>query len=269
MLKALKPSASRAARAKKSLGAQDYSEGGKIHGAVVRKLGATVLEGRYRPGDTLPREGDLAGDLQVSRTSIREAVKVLSAKGLLEARPRTGVRVRPREEWNLLDPAVLSWHPNLTGDRDLMRSLIETRRVIEPAAAAMAATRASAADLARIEAACLGIEAAFPADARAGIDADVAFHRAVIDASGNIVLARLIGAIEAALRSVFAATSRMMDSDGVAAHRIVLEHIRLRDADGAGGAMNRLIDIAAADLATVFTDSDPAKPRRKTKRKPR
>jgi DNA-binding FadR family transcriptional regulator len=230
---------------------------------VVAELGAQILAGRHRPGETLPREGDLAADFGVSRTSLREAVKVLSAKGLLESRPRTGVRVRPREDWNLLDPAVLSWHPDLTGDRDLMRSLIETRRVIEPPAAAMAAARATAADLARIEAACLGIEAAYPSDAEAGVEADVAFHRAVIDASGNIVLARLIGAIEAALRAVFAATSKMMDADGVAAHRVVLEHIRLRHVDGATTAMHRLIDIAAADLEPLLADTaDTDQPRR-------
>jgi DNA-binding FadR family transcriptional regulator len=246
---------------------QAYTDGGKVHGAVVRRLGALILGGRFPPGDALPREEELATLFAVSRTSLREAVKVLSAKGLLEARPRTGVRVRPRDDWNLLDPAVLSWHPDLTGDRDLMRSLIETRRVIEPPAAAMAARRASAAELARIEAACLGIEAAYPADPAAGIDADVAFHRAVIDASANIVLARLGGAIEAALRAVFAATSRMMDGDGVAAHREVLERIRLRDAAGAAGAMNRLIDIAAADLGPLLSDKDDAPKRRRAPRR--
>jgi len=246
-----------------------YAGGGKVHGAVVAKLGAEILAGRHRPGDTLPREEDLAADFGVSRTSLREAVKVLSAKGLLESRPRTGVRVRPREEWNLLDPAVLAWHPDLTGDRPLMRSLIETRRAIEPPAAAMAAERATAADLARIEAACLGIEAAYPAHAEAGIEADIAFHHAVITASGNIVLARLIGAIEAALRAVFAATSRMMDADGVAAHRIVLERIRLRDPDGASAAMHGLIDIAAADLEPLLTDTADAAPPRRINRKRR
>ena len=240
-----------------------------MHGAVVAKLGAAILAGRHRPDETLPREDDLAAAFGVSRTSIREAVKVLSAKGLLESRPRTGVRVRPREEWNLLDPAVLAWHPDLTGDHILMRSLIETRRAIEPPAAAMAAERASGADLARIEAACLGIEAAYPADADAGIEADITFHRAVINASGNIVLARLIGAIEAALRAVFAVTSRMMDADGVAAHRIVLERIRLRDPDGASAAMHGLIDIAAADLEPLLADTADAAPPRRINRKRR
>ena len=235
-----------------------------------------VLDGRYPPGEALPREGDLAGELRVSRTSIREAVKVLSAKGLLEARPRTGVRVRPREDWNLLDPAVLSWHPDLTGDRDLMRSLIEARRVIEPPAAGMAAARGTAADLARIEVAYHRIESAIPDDSAACLEADVAFHRAVIAASHNVILANLIGTIEAALRAVFSVTNRMMDMDSraLAAHRDVLERVRFRDSTGAVAAMNTLIDIAAADLgrtelAPLLRYDDAPAPRPKTKRKAR
>ncbi|MCB1502201.1 MAG: FadR family transcriptional regulator [Bauldia sp.] len=237
-----------------------YADGGKVHGAVVRKLAAMVMGGRYAPGEGLPREGDLADAFGVSRTSLREAMKVLSAKGLIEARPRTGVRVRPRSAWNLLDPAVLAWHPDLTGDRDLMRSLIETRRVIEPAAAGMAAARASAADLATIEAAYLRIAAAIPDDLDACREGDIAFHRAVIDASHNLILTRLIDTVEAALRAVFTVTNRMMapDSEALSAHRDVLERIRMRDQAGAAAAMDRLIDVAAADLArTKFADLVP------------
>ena len=95
------------------------------------------------------REDDLAEQLSVSRTSIREAVKVLSAKGLLQARRRVGVRVRDRDDWDLLDPQVLSWHPDVGRDEALTTSLIEARRIIEPAAAGLAAKRATAADLAR------------------------------------------------------------------------------------------------------------------------
>jgi DNA-binding FadR family transcriptional regulator len=84
---------------------------GKIHGSVVDAIGRWILGGTYAPNDLLPREDDLAIELGVSRTSIREAVRVLSAKGLLQARRRVGVRVRDRDDWNLLDPQVLSWHP--------------------------------------------------------------------------------------------------------------------------------------------------------------
>jgi DNA-binding FadR family transcriptional regulator len=136
----------------------DRSHEGKIHGSVVDAIGRWILGGTYAPNDLLPREDDLAVELGVSRTSIREAVKVLSAKGLLQARRRVGVRVRNRDDWNLLDPQVLSWHPDVGRDEALKTSLIEARRIIEPAAAALAARRATAVDLVQIEQAYLGME---------------------------------------------------------------------------------------------------------------
>ena len=122
---------------------------GKIHGSVVDAIGRWILGGTYAPDDLLPREDDLAVELGVSRTSIREAVKVLSAKGLLQARRRVGVRVRDRDDWNLLDPQVLSWHPDVARDEAFITGLIEVRRIIKSSAAALgAAQRATAADLA-------------------------------------------------------------------------------------------------------------------------
>lgn len=112
---------------------------------------------------------------------------MLCAKGLLEARPRVGVRVREREHWRLVDPIVLGWHPDLTADRELILGLIETRRIIEPAAAELAARRGTARDFDAIGAAYLGMERAIPHDLAACCESDLAFHRALIDASHNIV----------------------------------------------------------------------------------
>jgi GntR family transcriptional regulator, galactonate operon transcriptional repressor len=227
--------------------------GGRVHDTVVRALAGAVLGGRHRPGDVLPREADLALELGVSRTSLREAVKVLAAKGLLEARPRVGVRVRPRENWQLLDPAVLSWHPDFRGDRDLVQDLVEARRIIEPCAAELAARRGTAADLAAIEAAYLAMRAAIPGDVAACCEADLAFHRSVIVASGNVVLRGLAGTIEAALRAVFGITNQLMTSQSraLAAHGDVLDRIRFRDAAGARAAMERLLDIAQDDCQSL------------------
>lgn len=227
-----------------------YRDGGKVHGSVVRWLGSMVLAGEAGPGELLPREDELAAKFGVGRSSVREAIKVLSAKGLVEARPRVGLRVRPRSDWSLLDPMVLSWHPDLTGDHALMTSLIEARRIIEPPGAGLAAERASAADLAAIEGAYLAMEAAIPNDADACGEADVAFHRSIVVASGNDVLRALAGTIEAALRAVFMVTNRLMDrqSAALASHREVLERIRFRDGAGATEAMNRLLVIAAQDI---------------------
>jgi GntR family transcriptional regulator, galactonate operon transcriptional repressor len=232
-------------------GAGARTHEGKIHGAVVDAIGRWILGGTYAPDDLLPREDDLALELGVSRTSIREAVKVLSAKGLLQARRRVGVRVRDRDDWNLLDPQVLSWHPDVGRDEALITSLIEARRIIEPAAAALAAERATAADLARIEQAYLGMERNLRTNLEACCEADLMFHAGVVAASHNVVLKGLTGTIEAALRATFAITNRRLasaQSRALSAHRAVFERLRMRDAEGARLATIELLAIAARDL---------------------
>ncbi|MBB5753982.1 FadR/GntR family transcriptional regulator [Prosthecomicrobium pneumaticum] len=225
-------------------------DGGRIHDLVVRTIGQWVLGGSYAPGAVMPREDELSDMLKVSRTTVREAVKVLSAKGLIETRPRIGVRVRPRDEWRLLDPAVLSWHPDIGRDDELLTGLLEARRIIEPAAAELAAERATGADLAAIENGYLGMERSLPDDIAGCCEADLAFHRGVIAASHNIVLRGLIGTIEAALTATFTVTTELSKTQAatLAVHREVFERIRMRDKAGARKAMNELLDRAAADL---------------------
>lgn len=223
--------------------------GGRVHSAVVRTIAAWVLGGRYRPGENLPREDDLAGEIGVSRTSLREAVKVLSAKGLLEARPRVGVRVRDRAYWRLADPIVLGWHPDLAREPELIESLIEARRIIEPAAAELAARRGTEEDLRAIEAAYLAMQRTIPHDLVACCEADVAFHRALVAASHNVVLTSLIGTIAAALRASFLVTTSLMESQvkTLSVHKTVLESVRLHDTAAASAAVGRLLDLAAED----------------------
>jgi len=229
------------------------ASGGRIHESVVRTMGGWILGGRYGPGDTLPREGDLTDALGVSRTSLREAVKVLCAKGLLDSRPRVGVRVREREHWRLLDPTVLSWHPDLTRDPELVLGLIEARRIIEPAAAELAARRATAEHFAVLEAAYLGMERAIPHDLAACCESDLAFHSALVDASRNLVLRSLVGAIEAALRASFLMTTRLMENQArtLSVHKAVMESVRVRDTAGARAAMNRLLDLAEEEYCRL------------------
>jgi GntR family transcriptional regulator, galactonate operon transcriptional repressor len=233
----------------------DGIDQGGVHDSVVGAIGRWILGGLYAPDDLLPREDDLAEELGVSRTSVREAVRVLSAKGLLQARRRVGVRVRRRDDWNLLDPLVLSWHPDVGRDEALITSLIEARRIIEPAAAALAATRATAADLARIEQAYLSMERNVRTDLEACCEADLQFHASVIAASHNVVLKGLTGTIEAALRATFTITNRLMtaQSRALAAHRAVFECVRMRDVEGARAATIDLLGVAARDLDRKLT----------------
>ena len=123
-----------------------YPRGG-LHGQIVHSIGRRILRGEIQPGEVLP----LDSALPASRTVQREAIKVLAAKGLVESRPKTGTRVRPRQSWNLLDPDVLAWQREGAPPAAFLRKLTEVRGVVEPAAAELAGERASGRELAAIE----------------------------------------------------------------------------------------------------------------------
>lgn len=169
--------------------------------AVVDILGSRIAANYYGPGETLPIEQELADSLSVGRNALREAVKVLSGKGLIVTAPRAGTKVRPREEWNMLDPDVLKWHadPDVATDK-FMLDLVEMRRIIEPKAAELAAVRASKEEVA-------AIIAAYDAMAEPGasqaerIEADIQFHSAILKASHNEVLTHFRYAIAAYLKA--------------------------------------------------------------------
>jgi len=119
--------------------------------SVVDILGQRIAAGHYIEGETLPVEQQLA---DIGRNALREAVKVLSGKGLISTAPRSGTKIRPKDEWNMLDPDVLSWHADPeTATPEFLLALLEIRRIIEPKAAELAAVRASREDVAAIRAA--------------------------------------------------------------------------------------------------------------------
>ena len=155
--------------------------------AAVETLGKRIATGIYPQHSTLAIEQELAASLGVGRNALREAVKVLSGKGLISTAPRSGTKVRPRDEWNMLDPDVLAWHADPeTATREFMLELIELRRIIEPKAAELAAKRATKEDVAQIL-------SAYEAMANSNsfqehLQTDIAFHTAILKASHNSVL---------------------------------------------------------------------------------
>ena len=161
-----------------------------VHGRLVEQIGRRILGGELAPGAMLPREAELVHELGISRTAVREAIKVLAAKGLIESRQKLGMRVRPERAWNLLDPDVLAWQAASGPSPELIEHLVELRRMIEPAAARLAAVRRSAE---RAPGAGGGAarDAAAVDDPLAYYRADLAFHRAVFAASGNPFVDRL------------------------------------------------------------------------------
>ncbi len=219
----------------------------RVHRGVVDTLARRIMSGRIRPGEGLPNTQDLSAELGVSRSALREAIKVLGAKGMLEVRPRTGTRVLPRSSWNLMDPELLGWcGPSL--DADLVRSLLECRQLIEPGAAAFAAQRATTTQLATIEAALERMAQAASLDER--VEADLDFHVAVLRASGNLFLAQWGLTVSSVLLVAFRLSTGASDSYDVAfsAHRDVVEAIRLRDAPGADRGMRAVLGAMAHDL---------------------
>jgi len=207
--------------------------GKKLHGQVVHELGRRVVGGHYPADKVLPNEELLCQELAVSRTALREAVKVLAGKGLLEARPRIGTRVRTKDQWNLLDPDILAWRCATGVDADFLRHLTELREIIEPSAAALAATSRSPEQLQAIEAALRSMETA--TSISQWVQADLAFHTAVLKATNNPLLMPLAAIIGSALESLLGVTARTSDNfkQALPDHQKVFDAIRLQEPQNA------------------------------------
>ena len=219
---------------------------------VVEELGSRIVRGDLKPGTTLPNEADLGQELGASRSVVREAVKSLAGKGLLEPRARIGTRILESRHWNLLDMDVLAWRYASMPRAQFFRELFEIRRMIEPAAAALAAERANDADIAEMELAYAAMETADQTSDGA-IDADLRFHRAVLAGSHNELLTQMGSVIGVGLLVSFRIAS---DSYGVSLlqHRYVLDAIRSRQSDAAMQAMQQLLASTRAFLERELAD---------------
>jgi DNA-binding FadR family transcriptional regulator len=217
---------------------------------IAEEIGSAIVAGRYAPDALVPGEIELGRRYGASRTVVREALKVLSAKGLIAARKRTGTRTRPREAWNMLDADVLAWRlRDARGEIKFVADLLHVRAVVEPAAAAMAAQRHTRKSLKPIEEAFAGMERAAH-DAAAFADPDRRFHKAILVATGNDFMVAFAALTEAALGAFVRIASRHAGAPApsVPLHRAVLEAIRRRDADGAQAAMMALLDRTARNV---------------------
>ncbi len=230
-----------------------------LHGQVAHDIGARIVRGELAPGFTLPNEADLGAELNVSRTALREAIKLLAAKGLVESRPKTGTRIRPRASWNMLDPDVLSWLVSDAAFEDYADDLFEMRRVIEPAAAAIAATRGDKAAIAEIENAYQDMVAAGE-DIEAGVEPDLRFHKGILVATGNEFIAPLGALIASALATSFRISSTPPGAklNSLPRHEAVLLAIAAGDAERARKAMELLLSDAMEDFH-IAVDGEPHK----------
>lgn len=213
-----------------------------LHGRVAHDLGVAIVSGRHQPGEILPNEISSSEQLKVSRGAYREAIRILSAKGLVTAKPKMGTQVNPRVRWNLLDPEVLGWMFETEPSQDFIRDLFELRLVVEPAAAGYAAQRRSEAELARMKSA-LADMARFGVATPEGRLADQTFHNLILEAARNAPLMALAGTIAAAVSwtTIFKARRNALPRDSMPPHWAVYEAIAEASPDEARACMTDLI----------------------------
>lgn len=219
--------------------------------ALLDAVGKAIVVGRY-DDSPFPTEADLARQYSVSRSVTREAVKMLTAKGLLIARPRKGTSVQPPSAWNLFDPDVLRWMLERKFSLDLLRQFNELRIAIEPMAAWLAATAADVQGIAAIDAGYQRMVAAEAGDDDA-LEADIAFHIAILEASANPFYAQFRDVVMTALRTSIRFTNRFKGrTASLPQHRAVLTAIEERSPERARVAMSALIE----DVMALIADAE-------------
>ena len=228
-----------------------YPQAG-LHGQIVHAIGRRIVSGGIRPGEPLAAPGGVSA----SRGVMREVVKVLAAKGLVVSRPRIGTLVRPRESWNLLDPDVLAWRQEGLQTADLLSRLTEVRLIIEPAAAELAARRAGPEQVRELQDALRHMRDALdrtPPDHESYNEADVRFHRAIVQACDNEILEQMGAVVSSALLVAFHAAVGVpgLASSSLQRHQAILDAIRRRQPRRARAAMGLLVENTGRAIAKL------------------
>ncbi|MEP7183254.1 MAG: FadR/GntR family transcriptional regulator [Betaproteobacteria bacterium] len=222
---------------------------------VVDALGFRIVSGELGPGTLLSTEAELSAQLGISRPSLREGLRALAQKGLVEGRTRRGTTVNDRRHWNLLDADVLRWLSMAPPDPAFFMELLDVRLIVEPAAARLAASRASLDQILALESAYRGMVAATPHDMETCCTHDLALHEQIIMATGNPMLIRFAAAIRTALLACvrIASIARETSSEhSLGEHEAVVVAIRRRDPDAAERAMRTLLAGTIRDLAPAY-----------------
>lgn len=211
---------------------------------VVNTLGGRIAGNVYKAKDVIPMESDLAVEFNVSRTVIREAIKVLSGKGLLRSARRYGTRVCPFDDWRLLDPDVIRWHdPSSPAAARIYADSTELRFIFEPQAASLAAVNASDIQRETILRAAQFIGPEFGGE-EAMVAADYAFHATILEATGNVMLIQFQGLIQALLEFSYTTGPEAAPDEKVSRqnHIGVAEAISVGDADLARQRMQNMLE---------------------------
>lgn len=224
-----------------------------VHGSTVEVLGARIVDGSLGPGEVLDLAA-IGAEFDVSLTALREAIKVLTAKGLLDARQKRGTFVRPRSEWNVLDSDVIRWRQQSGDAAAVLRDLAEVRTAIEPEAAALAAQRRDDRDLEALRDALTAMDAARDKLPRDAADADLQFHQALLDATHNELFAQMRIFVEPALYIRDELVHDHAVSDPLPSHRRVVDAVEAGDAVEARAAALALLEQSVEDVVRVLDE---------------
>src|SRR6187397_3092111 len=229
-------------------GAPTHRKSLRLHGTIARDLGVLIVSGRYRAGHVLDGEVEASEQRKVSRTAYREALRILAAKGLVNSRPRVGTRLSALEQWQLLDPDVLAWVFSGEPEPEVLHGLFELRTIVEPAAAALAATRRSQQHLDSMRLA-LDAMTQHTLHVEEGRIADQQFHAALLLATANPFIVSLTNGVTAAVNALTEFKQRIapLKRDPAPDHWRVYDAIAAKDAEGARAAMTELIRLAIMD----------------------
>jgi DNA-binding FadR family transcriptional regulator len=227
--------------------------------AIAEDIALKIMSGQFPPGALLPNEHEWMRLFDVSRPALREAIRLLGAKGLVFSRPRLGTVVRDRTDWTTLDSDMLRWMQIGMPRREFVSHVMAMRIIIEPPAAALAAIHALSEEKSRLAILARRIDAddETPDEALA---ADVAFHRLILTASRNPLLAGLGACIEEALRATIAFTRPANEAKlqnrywrtAMQQHKEVAAAIEARDSAAARAVMQSLLDTTDAHLRSIF-----------------
>lgn len=225
---------------------------------LTYELGRAIVQGKYQVDASFPTEAELSSQFNISRSVTREAVKMLTAKGLICSRPRKGIRVQPSSLWNMFDTDVLNWTLNAKPSLSLLKEFTQLRVAIEPEAVALACTHATTKQVAAIHAAIKRMELAEKGEDDP-LDADIEFHTRILEASNNRFFIQFSGFIQAALRISIACTNQLkaVKSASTDDHRRIYECIAARQQKDGQQAMRYLLD-EAMDLINESLAEDSA-----------
>jgi len=220
----------------------------KLYQYIVDEIGQRIIRGKYRTEEVLPTEEQLSGELNVSRGVLREAIKVLTQKGLIQTRPRVGTQVLPRENWNLFDPDVLVWRLQIEDKTTFLKNVTEVRRLIESEAARQAARRATDSEVTDIKAILSQMQVLLNDDNRYVyqdyLTMDILFHSKILKASHNDLLSQIGSTVRNAVHKARESDTPDIgiQKESLPFHGAIVDGIYHKDPDAAYKASQEMFD---------------------------